>query len=453
MKRLGLLAISGVRVMDEELLEKGLTLPGFVERSKTIASLPSLGLLTLAGLTPSSFDIRYLDLESEEDYQNAPDEFDIVAISSFSAKIKDAYRVAEIYRARGTTVILGGLHVTVLPDEAQQYADAIVIGEAEPVWPQLLEDYLDGKLQPRYDGRTHRFDLADAPMPRFDLLDIERYNRITVQTQRGCPHHCHFCAASMRLTPYYKMKPVDKVIAEIREIKKIWKRPFIEFADDNSFVNKDHSKALMRALIPEQIRWFTETDISVADDEELLALIRDAGCRQLLIGLETPSASAIADVDRWKAKQISNYAEAIDKIQSYGISVNGTFVLGLDGTGTESFSELADFIEETHLHEVQITIQTAFPGTELYDDLKKQGRILQSGAWELCTLFDVNFEPSDMTVEELRQNFHKLTDIIYSDEHVERRRSYFRSHYLRQPTARRIKQSVNRDEEAFRLNY
>ncbi|WP_236860620.1 B12-binding domain-containing radical SAM protein [Candidatus Reidiella endopervernicosa] len=183
-------------------------------------------------------------------------------------------------------MILGGLHVTACPDEAALHADAVVIGEGEPAWPLVMHDLKQGDLKSRYDARGDTFDMAQTPMPRFDLLDLERYNRITVQTSRGCPFDCEFCAASIRLSPKYRIKPVEKVIEEIRQIKSIWSKPFIEFADDNSFVNKCHSKALLRELSKENVRWFTESDLSIAKDDELLSLMRDSGCAQVLIGFE-----------------------------------------------------------------------------------------------------------------------------------------------------------------------
>ena len=192
--KLGLLAISGVRVVDQDLLDIGVNLPGFVERSEVIASLPSLGLLTLAALTPPQIEVEYVELPDAAKGQPLPGNFDVVAISSLSATILEAYQLAERYRAADVKVILGGLHVTSRPQEAQQYADAIIIGEGEPVWPQAMQDLLGGQLQSVYDARGTPFDLAHAPIPRFDLLDVERYNRITVQTQRGCPWNCEFCA-------------------------------------------------------------------------------------------------------------------------------------------------------------------------------------------------------------------------------------------------------------------
>ena len=427
--KLGLIAMSATRAHNKELTELGFTLPGFVDRSCVIASLPSLGLLTLAGMTPDSNDMEYLDIPDLADVEGLPGEFDVVAISSFTAQMKEAYELADRYRAVGTTVLLGGLHVTALPDEALAHADAIVIGEGEPSWPALLDDLQNGRLQRVYDSRGRPFNLADSPVPRFELLNQEHYNRMTVQTARGCPFSCEFCAASIRLSPFYRVKPVENVIAEIRHIKSLQPDPFIEFADDNTFVNKRHGRALMRALGKEDVKWFTETDISVAEDDELLALMRDAGCAQVLIGFESTTREGLAGIELksdWKAKRFDEYLSSIEKIQSHGITVNGCFVLGMDNDGPECFENVVDFVRESGLYDVQITILTAFPGTPLYERLRREGRLLDEQAWELCTLFDVNFEPKCMTPAELEARFRWLVVQLYSQDFTDDRHRKFR---------------------------
>lgn len=441
--KIGFIAMSGVRAHNPELTKLGLTLPGFIERNKTIASLPSLGLLTLAGMTPDHFGASYVDVPDVDALSELPGEFDVVAISSFTAQIKEAYALADRYRAAGTKVVLGGLHVNALPQEASQHADSVVLGEGEIAWSRVLTDLEQGGLAPVYDARGESFDLRDAPMPRFELLDVDRYNRLTVQTQRGCPFSCEFCAASIRISPTYKVKPVEKVMAEVRRIKQIWTKPFIEFADDNTFVNKKHSKMLMRALAKESVRWFTETDISVAEDHELLSLMCDSGCAQVLIGLESASLIGLDGLEQktnWKAKQWDHYFEAIRRIQDHGITVNGCFILGLDGTGPDSFDAVWDFVRTSGLYEVQVTVQTAFPGTPLYERLRREGRMLREGAWELCTLFDVNFRPTHMSVTELESGLRNLVGRLYSDEFTRERRWNFHRRWRelrRQPATTR----------------
>ncbi len=442
--KLGFIAMSGIRAHNPELTKLGLTLPGFVERNKVIASLPSLGLLTLAGLTPEHIEVEYLEVPDEREFTKLPLGYDAVAISSFSAQIKEAYRLAERFRAVGVKVILGGLHVSAVPEEAEKFSDAIIIGEGEPLWPQVIRDLEAGILKRRYDARPLPFDLTHAPMPRFDLLEPNRYNRYTVQTQRGCPFNCEFCAASVRISPQFKVKPVEKVIAEIRHIKEFWKTPFIEFADDNTFANKKHGRELVRALGAERVRWFTETDISVADDEVLLDMMKESGCAQILIGLESPTKEGIDGLElkaNWKRNRLDQYRRTIERIQDRGITVNGCFVLGLDHTDRTSFERVWEFVRSSGLFEVQITVMTAFPGTPLYHRLKSEGRILRDRAWELCTLFDVNFRPERMSVEELEVGFRGLAEKLYSQDFtMERRRRFFK----RQRALKRRAKSIER---------
>ncbi|MDP6050143.1 MAG: radical SAM protein [SAR202 cluster bacterium] len=429
--KFGLIAMSGIRAHNDELTQLGLTLPGFVERNQIIASLPSLSLLTLAALTPETVEVEYKEVADLKKETSLPDDYDLVAISSFSAQIFEAYDLADWYQKKNIPVVMGGLHVSSVPEEAKQHCSSVVIGEGEPLWPQILSDFETGCLKPYYvQSPKGNFDLREAPVPRFDLLNPDKYNRITVQTSRGCPWQCDFCASSILLTPKYKLKPAPKVIEEIRAIKRIWARPFIEFADDNSFANHSHSKKLLRMVAKEKIRWFTETDISVAQDDELLGLMRDSGCKQVLIGLESPRQDGLDKIElqaNWKLKQHEKYKEAIAKIQSYGITVNGCFVLGLDGDSSEVFEEVYKFVKDSGLYEVQITIMTAFPGTPLYRRLKQEQRLIRDRAWELCTLFDVNFVPKNKTVQELKNGLLWLGKTLYSEEEtVERRRKFKR---------------------------
>jgi radical SAM superfamily enzyme YgiQ (UPF0313 family) len=433
--RIGFIAMSGVRVCDAELMRVGLTLPGFVERSQVIASLPSLGLLTLAGMTPQH-ECQYLEVADLDGAAGLPTDFDLVAISSFSAQMPEAYALADRYRERHVPVVLGGLHTSALPDEALQHADAVVVGEGEAVWQEVVRDAAAGRLARRYQGRE-QFDLAQAPMPAFELLDIERYNRLTVQASRGCPLRCEFCAASPLIVPRYRQKPVRRVLAEIDRIRTFWRRPFIEFADDNAIVNRRYWAALLPELARRKIRWFAETDLSLHQHDDLLALMRESGCSEVLIGLESPVETGLAGMELrhdWKRRWYPKYLPAIEKIQSHGIRVNGCFILGLDGHDETIFDAVYDFTIESQLFDVQITLQTPFPGTPLYERLAREGRLLDEGHWERCTLFDVNYRPSHMSPDELRDGFRHLAERLYSQELTQWRRTNFNERFLSRAT-------------------
>lgn len=427
--KLGLIAMSGVRAANPELTAIGLTLPGFVERSQVIASLPSLSLLILAGLTPGDVEIDYREVRDLATESEPFGDYDLVAISTYTAQVKDAYRLAERFRAHGVPVVMGGLHVGALPEEAKAHGAIPAVGEGELLWPRILADARAGRLADEYRAPAGGgFDLAEAPMPRYELLDPSRYNRIPVQTSRGCPHRCDFCASSILLVSGYAVKPVERIMAEIHRVREIWDKPFIEFADDNSFVKRPHAHELMRSLRGLGLKWFTETDVSIAQDEGLLDAMRECGCRQVLLGLESPVPEGLDGIEtraNWKLKRLPDYERAIRVIQSHGITVNGCFVLGLDGHDRSIFDRVYDFVERTGLYEVQITVPTPFPGTPFYERLRAEGRLLVDGAWERCTLFDVNFVPAGMTPDELQWGLVELGRRLYDADFIERRRARF----------------------------
>jgi radical SAM superfamily enzyme YgiQ (UPF0313 family) len=449
--KIGLIAIAGVKIQTRKFIELGVTLPQFVNRSQVIAQLPSLALLTLAAVTPDGVDVEYVEVDDIDAFVRQPRlDFDLVALSTYTARAFDAYRVADAYRAAGVPVVFGGLHATVLPQEAAAHADAVVVGEGEATWPQVVDDFRRGgkaALKPFYrEARPGHFDLASTPLPRFDLLTgvpdlapqdprqiggfqrLGPYNRITVQTSRGCPWDCDFCAASKLYGPRYRHKPVERVLQEVDAVLALWRRPFLEFADDNTFVHKSWSRDLLRGLAERDLRYFTETDVSVADDEELLDLLYPSGCRQLLIGFESPRRRSLDGIDavNWKLGRHGRYLDAIARIQSRGVSVCGCFIVGLDADTPEVFDELKEFIEESRLLEVQITVLTPFPGTRLYERLLSEGRLLYPGAWDRCTLFDVNFRPRGMSVEQLEEGVMGLWRNTWNAQALAERRRYYR---------------------------
>jgi len=427
--KIGLLAMSGIRAHDPELLELGLTLPGFVERSRQVAALPSLGLLTLAACTPAGHELVYLESSAVGECPAELFGCDLVAISTFSAQVFEAYAIADRLRAAGVRVAMGGLHVSVLPEEAREHADYVGVGEGEHVWPAIVAAAAAGA--PGRVFRAEEFppvDVRALPVPRFDLLGDRPYNRFTVQTSRGCPWRCDFCASTVMLGRPYRKRPVGDVIRDIEAVLALRPGAFIEFADDNTFVDKAWGKELCRRLAPLGIKWFTETDVSVADDPELLELMRAAGCRQLLIGIESPEASALEGMELrcdFKLRRAAGAAEAIRTIQSYGITVNGCFILGLDRHDTTVFGRVLDFAETNHLYEVQVTLLTAFPGTPLLDRLRAEGRVIEPGRWDLCTLFDVNYLPARMSPDDLRHGIRWLSQRLHAAEPERKRHEAF----------------------------
>lgn len=441
--KIGFLATGGLRVCDPRLIALGMTMPSIMQRARTIASLPSLGLLYLAAVTPQGHELRYWEAmpepaePNENGSSSAPtprvpaDAFrcDIVAISTLTAQAFEAYRMADELRAAGVRVVLGGLHASALSDEALQHADHVIVGEGEYAWPALLRAIEHGTAAKLWNASEFGVvDVQRLPVPRYNLLGERAYNRFTVQTTRGCPWRCDFCASNVMLELPYRKRDPSVVRRDIEELIRLYRRPFIEFADDNTFVDKDWSKRLCREIAPLRVQWFTETDISVADDEVLLAEMRKAGCRQVLIGFESPDPLPLQGIELrsdFKARRYDRSRDAISRVQDHGIAVNACFVLGLDGQGPDVFESVLRFVEETQPFDVQITVMTPFPGTPLYDRLLAEGRILQPGRWDLCTLFDVNYQPKNMTVDELRRGLYWLAERLYNEPAVQRRQRGF----------------------------
>ncbi len=427
--KIGFLAMSGLRAHDPKLLELGLTLPGLVERGRVLRSLPSLGLLSLAACTPQDHELCYFEANPDG---SAPTELlscDLVAINTFSAQVFEAYRIADQLRLQGVLVAMGGLHVSVEPDEALTHADYVFIGEGERSWATAVEAIASSTSQRVWRAADFpTMEISRLPTPRYDLLSPGHYSRFPVQTTRGCPWRCDFCASNVMLNEPYRKRPVADVIRDIESVCDLHEHPFIEFADDNTFVDHAWGKELCRALIPFGLKWFTETDISVADDPDLLQLMRKARCRQVLIGLESPEQSALEGVElraNFKSRRANSYKNAVRRIQEMGITVNGCFILGLDRQTPRIFQEIFDFAMEIPLYDVQLTVLTPFPGTPLYDRLLQEGRLIEPGRWDLCTLFDVNFIPWNMSPAELRAGLYWLAEQLYTTENLRKRRRPF----------------------------
>ena len=381
-------------------------------------------LLVPAALTPSSFEVEFIDDGLTPVSFDRP--YDLVAITSMTQQATRAYQIADEFRRRGTPVVLGGIHASVLPEEARRHVDSVVIGEAEYLWPELLEDFRRGSLKPFYRS-SQPVDLKDSPLPRFDLLKDKGYPVHWVQTSRGCPHDCEFCAASKVFGSKLRHKSTEQVVREIRFLTDELKVFRVHFADDNLFVDKKHYLPLLEGIASCRIHWRAVTDVSVAEDESLLKKLADSGCVALLLGLESVDDRGLANLDRgnWKLRQRPKYSEAIERIQSYGIEVQGAFIVGLDSDDPPVFDRLIEFITRSHLFSATIAILTPLPGTRLRERLEKEGRLLDT-PWENYTIFDVNYVPKNMTTRELTAGQLRVYRFLTSAEYGLDRMSYFR---------------------------
>ncbi len=347
-------------------------------------------LPVVAALTPPTYDIEIIDENMEEiDFDK---EYDIVGITLMTQQAVRAYEIAAGFREKGVHVVLGGIHVTTLPEETEQHGDTIIIGEAEFTWPLFLKDFASGKPQKRYHSENLA-DLSELPPQRFDLIQDIGYRSVWLQTTRGCPHDCEFCAAGNILGKEYRIKPVPTILKEIDTILELFGPDIrLNFSDDNLFVNRKFAKELLEGLKKRPIKWHCLTDISIAESPELLEDMYEAGCVQMFIGFESLSGAKLDQLNSnsWKSKKLKKYPEYIKTIQSYGLSILGAFIIGFDHDDHSTFDRIIEFIKETCILEVQISMLTPLPGTPLRERFEKAGRLLPLG-WDYCTFSEVVF--------------------------------------------------------------
>ena len=391
--------------------------------SKKYISYP-LAIPTLAGLTPPGHEIRVFDENIEEiDYDwNA----DLVGISVRTMYAPRAYRISEAYRKRGVKTVLGGIHPSMCSEEALQHCDSVVIGEAEYVWATLLRDAEQGQLKKIYKA-DQLADLTSTPIAVRSVLSRDKYLSDVVQNVKGCPFDCEFCSVHAFDGQKIRHKNVAQIIEEINEIKgrgtKYKKKSSIFFADDNIIADKQFARELFLSLKPLNINWMCQASMNISQEDELLELMRDAGCGAVFIGFESISKENLARMHKAVNRRY-NYIEVIKKIQSYGILVHGSFVIGYDFDSPSAFDELIDFIRESNLLVPIINIMTPFPGTKLFSRLEKEGRILHTD-WGQYDTQHVVYLPSSMSPVELFQGYRRIIRQVYSFDAILKKLHYY----------------------------
>jgi radical SAM superfamily enzyme YgiQ (UPF0313 family) len=331
--------------------------------------VPTLTIPYLAGLTPADWQVEFADDNYGEVRTDGT--WDLVGISVNTMSALRSYALADAFRARGIPVVLGGWHVTFCPGEAQAHADAVVVGEADDVWHGLLDDFVHGRLKPRYVSRNDT-DLARYPRVRRDLLAGRRY-KVTdlIQATRGCPYRCSFCSVTT-VNPKYRRRPVGDVVAELAALP--GRRAF--FIDDNLFIHRQYTRELFRAMIPLGKRWIGEASIDLADDPELLDLAARSGMRGLLVGFESVVPDSIREMNKHRTNVAVRYREQIHALQSHGIGVLAMFTFGFDHDGPDVFRQTLEFCEESDLFCASFGVLTPFPGTPVFERLEAEGRLL-----------------------------------------------------------------------------
>jgi radical SAM superfamily enzyme YgiQ (UPF0313 family) len=380
--------------------------------------MESLPAATLAGLTPKDVTVRFYDDRMETIPFDEPT--DLVAISVETYTAKRAYQIATEYRQRGIPVVMGGFHASLCPDEVALHAEAVVIGEAEVTWPQVVDDARHGRLQKFY--RAEKRPSLAGLKPDRSIFRGKRYLPIgLVEAGRGCHFKCEFCAVQTVFDSTQTRRPVDDILAELRLLK--GEKKLFFFVDDNITSNLAQAKEFFTALIPLGIRWVSQSSINAAHDEEFLDLLARSGCQGVLIGFESLNPANLKVMNKSFNTMRGGFATALANLRRHRIRVYGTFIFGYDGDTPESFGPTVDFAEEHALYIAAFNHLTPFPGTPLYERLVKENRMLYQ-SWWLDDRYSYNripFQPHGMGPEELQRGCLSARRRFYSWPSILRR--------------------------------
>ncbi len=385
------------------------------ERYLRTWQMESLPAGVIAALTPDDVEVKFYDDRVEDVPLDEPTDLVAISIETFTAR--RAYQIASEYRKRKIPVVMGGFHATLCPDEVSRYAEAIVVGEAEDLWAGIVDDFRHGTPKKVYkaEGRPslHR------SSPKRCIYAGKSYLSIgLVETSRGCPFHCEFCAIQAFYDRTQNRRPIDQVVAEIASLKK--QKKFFFFVDDNITGNIREAKEFLRALAPVGVRWVSQGSLNMAQDDELLDLLHKSGCQGLLVGLESLDRQNLAAMKKQVNLAEVDVEGAIKRLQRHGIRTYGTFVFGYDGDTPESVRSAVQFAIDHGFYLAAFAQLTAFPGTPLYDRFGSEGRLLYDKWWldPAYGFNQVHFQPKNFSPVELeracveaRQRFFSLSSM------------------------------------------
>lgn len=371
----------------------------------------------LAAVTPKNHNIRMID----ETYQKIVFNIncDLVGITVMTPSASRAYEIADEFRKKNITVVLGGNHTTILPEEAKQHADCVVVGEAEEIWPQLLVDFEEKKLKPFY-YQTKPVNLNKAPMPCRDIVK-RTFIATGVQSSRGCPNRCKYCFYSNALHgKIYRKRPITQVVEEIKGIS----QKLILFHDASFTIDINYTKELFRALKGLNKRYICLGNVDVLSrDDELLKLSKEAGCVQWHIGFESVSQEALEQIGK-RTNNVENYLKAVEKIHKHGMNVHGFFMFGFDKEPPSIFDDTLKFLKKAKLDSADFSIVVPYPGTRLYDELLAENRILTDDWSQYAFRKDIVFKPINKTQEEIFKNVSRVVRSYHSCPFIARRVLY-----------------------------
>ncbi|MBQ6888465.1 MAG: B12-binding domain-containing radical SAM protein [Lachnospiraceae bacterium] len=377
-----------------------------------------LQLGILAALTPKDIDVVMYDDRMEEIPYDRPTDVVAITVETFTAR--RAYEISEEFRRRGVKTVMGGMHAMLIPEEVEEHCDAVIVGDAEPVWETVLRDCENNTLKKRYEVVQPLCPQQNV-ITRRDIFEGKGYLPITLlQFSRGCNHTCNFCASSVYFKAHHYCRPVEDVVKEI----KAQKRKLLFFVDDNIVCNHEKAKELFRALIPLKIRWVSQGSMDMLKDKELMELMVKSGCLGLVIGFESISPDCISEMNKYTNKKGSDsmYEKEIKELRKWGLQTWAAFTVGHDGDTVESIRATCDFAIKNKFTFAAYNILMPYPNTPLYEKLKAEGRLLYDGKWWLHEDYRFNYcsiVPKNMTPDELteisfdcRKRFNSLKSII-----------------------------------------
>jgi radical SAM superfamily enzyme YgiQ (UPF0313 family) len=369
----------------------------------------------LAANTPPGWDVVHVDEEAEEIDWNV--DADVVGITFHTPSAAHAYEIARRFRSRGICVVMGGPHVTLLPEEASRYADVIFIGEAEGLWEEFLKSFEMGSYPAKYQ-QTSAPSLENAPMARKDLFERRDHTNGVLFATRGCPGQCDFCTIAVMYRQKLRTRPIAEVAAEYASFK----GKVIIFWDDNIAGNMDYAKELFRAIAPYRKWWSSQASIHAGRDDEFLETAARSGCKQLFLGLESISQQSVAEANK-KFNRVEEYSQIIERIHSHGIAVQAGIVFGFDHDTSEIFKDTIDFLEEVGVQNATFNILTPFPGTPLFRKMEAESRILTRDWRKYNSRTDVVYQPKQMSAADLLAGFRYANARFYSLRSIAKRLS------------------------------
>ena len=380
-------------------------------KNSSVFRFSMLPSLSVAAAMPDYVETTIIDEDVEPIDFNT--DSDLIGITFMTYNAPRAYEIADIFRAKGKTVIFGGYHPTFMKEEAIEHADAICIGEAEGNVSRMISDFLKGNLQPFY--QCEPIDLADLkPIDRKLIKNGAYITLNAMQATRGCYNQCEFCSVAAFNQYKFRFRPVFRVIEEMRQLGN-----YILFMDDNITLNRAYALELFEAMKPLKKKWFSQCSITIAEDDELLDLAYESGCRGLFLGFESLSQKSISN---WKkdCNKRSDYRKVVQKLHEKGIVIFGAFVFGEDHEGPEVFEQTLDFLLDENVDTLQATRLTPFPGTPLFKKMDQEGRIFDKN-WSHYDFWHVVHQPMGMDVKTLHAGTAWVLKEFYSRKNIVRR--------------------------------